>query len=189
MREKGLARRSMKTKTLEIHENTEGSGERRAGGWGWLESVDLAARPQCSVLRPNKARQFIHDLWQIRCNYHIKGSVWGEEDSPLLWRSIMGEGAPKGNSQSKGGRFSSAGEKSNTAKGERRRRRIGRVLICHRPPWCFSNFRSARILCKPELVLLPGRADSPAAIRIRSPVLDESDRSPNRRDLSLMGFV
>lgn len=44
-----------------------------------LESVDLADRgtAQCSVLRPNKGSpSFIHDLWQIRCNYHIKGSVW-----------------------------------------------------------------------------------------------------------------
>ena len=54
---------------------------RRSSMWrgDGLESVDLADRgtAQCSVLRPNKGSpSFIHDLWQIRCNYHIKGSVW-----------------------------------------------------------------------------------------------------------------
>lgn len=49
---------------------------------GHLESVDLAPGHN-AVLRPNKARQFIHDLWQIRCNYHIKGSVWGRR-RPLI---------------------------------------------------------------------------------------------------------
>lgn len=45
-------------------------------------SAESALAEHNTALRfPIKPRQFIHGLWQIRCNYHIKGSTATGEES------------------------------------------------------------------------------------------------------------
>lgn len=164
------------TKTFETRKC--GRKRRKARRDGWFESVDLAARPQCTVLRPNKARQFIHDLWQIRCNYHIKGSVWGRRQPAsmaLHYRgertkgiAVRAEDSPRTRSSSKG----------------KEKRRMGRVLICHRPPGPF------RILDQRESYANPSRStlihQQPPEFEARCSM---SSIDSNRQDLSLMGAV
>ena len=50
-------------------------GKSRKGTERSIESIVLVSRHTMHWLAPIKARLFIHELWQIRRNYHIKGSV------------------------------------------------------------------------------------------------------------------
>lgn len=108
-----------------------------------LESVDLAAPHNAACFVPIKARQFIHDLWQIRCNYHIKGSVCKKKrkkkkktTARFYGAPLWGRGARKGIPQdSRGRRGRTERKRREDGGGETKRERETRlVLICHRSP-------------------------------------------------------
>lgn len=119
-----------------------------------LESVDLAAPHNAACFVPIKARQFIHDLWQIRCNYHIKGSVckkkrkkkkktvsmalhYGGEAHEKEFRKIH-EGE-EGGRKGRGGKMA-------VGRDEERERDEACIDLSSLPlphPLPFSNFRSA----------------------------------------------